>query len=90
MKECKYTLFPGKFDESGTLFSLLNSVPYLLMKKRLPPLVVVNDILIGGRVDAGMSGGVEWDPFTITSEEYRELAKHCECLNFEICTPRSG
>ena len=80
----KYTFFilppigGGKTKETGTLYELLNSVPYLLCNDRVPPLAVVNKILEKGGHDAGMSGGVEWAPFTIDENEYNELLEQFE------------
>jgi hypothetical protein len=39
-----------------------------------PPLFVLNDVLAKGVLDAGMSGGAEWEPFQITAVEWEELA----------------
>lgn len=88
MKECVYYILPGagggERKESGTLYDLLASIPYLFSKKRLPPLAVINSILAHGIEDAGMSGGVRWDPFTISSKEFRVLADHCLSLGFDV------
>jgi len=91
MKKLTYKLRaamgPDDLERSGTLFDLLNSIPYFLRRKRLPPLVVINEILSKGVVDSGMSGGVQWTPFAIEEKEYDELAQHCESLSFEIARP---
>jgi hypothetical protein len=67
-------LGPDGEIESGTPVDLLRHIPYLLAMQLLPPLVVVNDLLSRGEVDAGMSGGARWTPFSLDEEEWREIA----------------
>ena len=91
MKEIEYWLLPGvgpgRDKVNGSLYELLNSIPYLFCKKRLPPISVINSILESGLSDAGMSGGVEWNAFTISESDYAELADYCSALGFEITNP---
>jgi len=75
---------PGKLKMRGSLIELLQSIPYLLTKNRLPPLNVLNDIFESGGVDAGMSGGSQWDPFSIAQQEYSDLVQQCKSLDLEI------
>ena len=56
----------GSSERRGTVAELLESIPYLLADRLLPPLRVVNDVLRRGVHDAGMSGGCSWRPFEIT------------------------
>jgi len=58
----------------GSLQEFLLSIPYLLVPSLpIPPLFVLNDVLAKGIVDAGMSGGCQWEPFLITPPEWEEL-----------------
>jgi len=60
--------------ETGTTVEFLDAIPevcsYLRRYGLIPPLPVLNEILAIGKDDAGMSGGCEWRPFKMTSEEY--------------------
>ena len=42
----------------------------------IPPLHVINEIMLLGEHDAGMGGGAEWKPFEITKDEYEELVEN--------------
>lgn len=56
----------------------LSPIRYLLIiSRKLPSLEKLNRELQKGRCDEGMSGAVEWKPFTIAEEEYSGL---CEAL----------
>ena len=66
----------GEFPQQGTVADLLLAVPYLLTPRLIPPLHIVNDLLAKGIDDAGMSGGVQWEPFQITQSEWDALAQH--------------
>ena len=72
-------------EREGDLLELIQSIPYFLVGKKLPPLQVLNSIFEAGSADAGMSGGAEWEPFTITSLEYDELI--AQCRQKDIATP---
>ena len=78
---------PGELEQQGSLLELLQSIPYLLTRNRLPPLVVLNAVLEGGEADAGMSGGARWAPFSIDQQEYMQLARQCRELGLEITEP---
>lgn len=43
--------------------------------KIMPPLAVLNDVFRASKLDAGMSGGVEWRLFEIDTQEYEELVE---------------
>ena len=73
----------GSFERTGTVSDLLLSIPYLLSSQLVPPLHVVNDLLMKGIRDAGMSGGCTWEPFQITETDWKDL-KH------DLASPRSG
>ena len=72
-------------EREGDLIEFIQSIPYLLTGKRLPPLQVLNSVFETGTLDAGMSGGVEWEPFTISSHDYDVLV--AECRQMDIDTP---
>jgi hypothetical protein len=63
----------GITKKAGTLMELLENVPYLIIHKIIPPINIINDILLSGKYEAGMSGGCSWSPFQIDSEEYNEI-----------------
>ena len=81
MKNLQFTLLPavgpGEEDVSGTVVDLIKSIPYLLIK-RIPPRVVINSVLKQGEADAGMSGGARWEPFELSNEEYNLVAEYFE------------
>lgn len=41
--------------------------------KLIPPLCVVNEVLVSGKVDAGMSGCFQWEPITVDEAEYKAI-----------------
>ncbi len=41
--------------------------------KQFPPRHILNEELLSGGSDQGMSGGCYWKPFEITEEEYNEV-----------------
>ena len=63
---------PGKEVETD-LFSFLYDLPYVFIYGVFPPLPVLNEVLMMGGVGGGMSPGAEWEPFSISQSEYREL-----------------
>ena len=68
----------GKSRKEGTLLHLLEAIPYLLLRKRLPCLRVINSILAGGYEDAGMSGAVQWQSFQINQKQFLKLVAEAE------------
>jgi hypothetical protein len=77
MRSVSYEVFarsalPGE-TVRGTVAELLLAIPYLLALRIVPPLSVMNEVLSDGVSDAGMSGGVRWEPFTIDGEEWEEV-----------------
>jgi hypothetical protein len=63
----------GESRERGTVVELLLAIPYLLTGRITPPLHVVNDLLLKGIADSGMSGGCTWEPFQVSQPEWEEL-----------------
>ncbi len=72
-------------EHDGDLLEFIQSIPFLLTGRRLPPLNVLNSIFQTGLADAGMSGGVRWDPFTIDDEQYKQLSLRCRRVG--LATP---
>ena len=72
---------------AGDIFTLLVDVPYFFPARIIPPLLVVNEVLRTGLVDAGMSGGCEWKPFQIEKNEYEELVKALKKERFKAIIP---
>ena len=54
---------------------LLLDIPYFVFADVLPTFEALNAMLATGIRDAGMSGGIEWKPFQISPEEYREVVE---------------
>jgi hypothetical protein len=82
MRSISFEAFRGVDSEGarreGTPADLLENIPYLLVLKVIPPLSVVNDLLRRGISDAGMSGGVRWEPFEIDATEWEETRRALE------------
>ena len=78
MRKINYTIFPdvgpGEEQVEGTVLDLFKDLPYVL-GRFIPPLLVVNNILESGVMDAGMSGGCIWKPFQVGTDEYDELVE---------------
>jgi hypothetical protein len=55
---------------------------YLLQWGVIPPLHILNEVLIGGGSDGGMSPGTTWRSFKITEAEYKEFVN--ALLNLDV------
>ena len=80
MRIVRYKVLPpiNPFDDPvpnvhGSLVEFLFTIPSLLDWDVLPPLSILNEILLSGIKDAGMSGGCQWKPFQLEPDEYEEL-----------------
>ena len=66
----------------GTLVDLILRLPSLHLiasrAKYFPPLDALNDLLMVGELDEGMSGGCFWDPFQIDNNDYDKLIEEVE------------
>jgi len=73
----KYEKLPcvgeGIIPVEGDIVQFVQDLPYLFSFDLIPPIEVLNDIFKSGLEDAGMSGGCQWEPFTINQEEYDDL-----------------
>ena len=66
---------PGTIPESGNTVDLLLNMPYLLTSGLIPPEFVINELLSQGLNDAGMSGGVQWEPYQLRPGDFDALAQ---------------
>jgi hypothetical protein len=75
----EYELVPGvgshTTKKSGDTANLLMEYPYLFMpgSNIIPSELIINEILSKGKVDAGMSGGLTWEPYTLKKDEFESL-----------------
>jgi hypothetical protein len=73
----KYAIGSRKgIKTQGTVIDLLKILPttrYGIDKGALQGIHWLNALLLSSKEDAGMSGGAEWEPFTISQEEYDEI-----------------
>ncbi len=67
----------GKWEVVNLCDFLVRHSPHLSMHvsctKQFPPLHILNEELLSGGADRGMSGGCFWKPFKISEEEYEEF-----------------
>jgi len=61
--------------ESGNTVDLLVQVPYLFSSGLIPPESILNELLSTGLADAGMSGGVQWEPYSLKPGGFDSLAQ---------------
>jgi len=66
---------PGTISESGNTVDLLMHVPYLFASGLIPPESVLNELLSRGQADAGMSGGAQWEPYTLNPGGFDALVQ---------------
>jgi len=57
----------------GTIYDILYAIPYLTIDHYVLPKIVVDSILAKGLVDAGQSGGCEWQASKFDQTEYEQL-----------------
>lgn len=65
----------GKTRTEGTLADLFVQIPYAALSGLIPPFEVAKDLFGLGLVDAGMSGGCEWAPFSLSRRDYEAFAE---------------
>lgn len=63
----------SKTKKKGNTADLLLGVPQLFVSKIIPGERVINGLLESGICDAGMSGGLKWEPFSFPSDEFSTL-----------------
>lgn len=62
----------------GRVADLIIAIPYLISSDLIPPAQVLNEVLRTGTLDAGMSGAVDWEPFTLSTEDHAALVRELE------------
>jgi hypothetical protein len=65
---------PWLTPRTGSIADLLRAIPYFVMHE-IPPLVLMNDRLVRGGYDAGMSGGCIWKPLELEEGEFDALVE---------------
>jgi len=78
MRTIKYTTYwsyAGRpVQRQKALAEFLLDVPYLMEHTGvIPPINVLNELLLSGGDSGGMGPGTTWKPFEISSEEHKEL-----------------
>ena len=68
---------PWKSPRRGSLADLVLALPYVVTYE-IPPRRVLNDVLVRGRLDAGMSGGCIWKPLELDDAEFGELVEELQ------------
>jgi len=66
---------PGTIRERGNTADLLMHVPYLFTSGLIPPETILNELLSRGLADAGMSGGAQWEPYTLKPGGFDRLVQ---------------
>src|SRR5437016_5839493 len=72
-------------EQGKNLLSVfLLDVPYLLLRGVIPPLAILNAILMEGGSVGGMGPGATWSPFSIDEAEYAELTATLLALDLNL------
>jgi hypothetical protein len=81
----KYWSYGNRGQKSrGSLAELILDIPDLMPWGIIPPLHVLNECLLTGGDNGGMSPGTTWKPFSITQEEYDELVTFLVHINTDV------
>ena len=62
-------------EVTSKLLDFLLDLPYLFPSECIPPLSVLNSILMKGEFVSGMGEDLEWKPFLIGQNEYEEIVE---------------
>jgi|GEM_PF-4740571 len=69
----------GRGDRAGSvensLLAFVYDIPHFGACGVFPPFHLLNQLLLGGGGEGGMSPGTTWKPFSISAEEYQDLAE---------------
>jgi len=66
--------FPGRtWEREDSLLVLVYDIPYFGACGIFPPLHLLNEMLLSGGSQGGMSPGATWEPFSLSEQEYRDL-----------------
>src|SRR5688500_14780777 len=77
LRRVRYVRHPGPghgpqpFENS--LLAFLYDIPYFGACGVFPPFHLLNQLLLRGGSQGGMSPGATWEPFSLTPAEYRDL-----------------
>lgn len=88
MRNVKYKTYwsyagPG-IKRAEPLSEFVLDILYLMeVNGVIPPLAILNKVLLGGGGNGGMSPGTAWKPFEISEEEYNELVQALLQLDVE-------
>lgn len=86
MMTVKYERHEFRFEpesREAPLSSFVYDVPYFGACGIFPPEHIMNEILLTGGSQGGMSPGATWKPFKITKQDYKELLKTIKTLEPE-------
>lgn len=68
--------FPGRtFEREDSLLVLVYDIPYFGACGVFPPLHLLNEMLVSGGSQGGMSPGATWEPFSVSEQEYQDLVE---------------
>lgn len=70
---------PWHLPRTGSLADLVLALPYVVGEE-IPPRPALNDVLIRGRLDAGMSGGCIWKPLELSKADFWQLVEELQRL----------
>lgn len=76
----EYT-WPDPEDREAPLSTFVYDVPYLAPCGIFPPLPVLNQCLLSGGSENGMSPGATWEPFALSDREYEDLVAVLDSLD---------
>jgi hypothetical protein len=66
--------FPGRTSKrQDSLLVMVYDIPYLGACGVFPPLHLLNQVLLSGGSQSGMSPGTTWQPFSLSEREYQDL-----------------
>jgi hypothetical protein len=68
---------PALLPHRGSLADLVTVLPYVVMDE-IPPRRILNDVLVRGRLDAGMSGGCIWKPLELDDADFADLVRELQ------------
>jgi hypothetical protein len=68
--------FPGRrSNREDSLLALVYDIPYFGACGVFPPFHLLNQLLLEGGSQGGMSPGATWQPFSLSEREYRDLVE---------------
>ncbi|HEX5242754.1 MAG TPA: hypothetical protein VFW23_05775, partial [Tepidisphaeraceae bacterium] len=73
----------------NSLLTFVYDVPHIGACGVFPPFHLLNQLLLGGGGEAGMSPGTTWKPFSISAQEYQDLAEAVRTIHPEKLRKRA-